>query len=142
MSKIQPNSKLLTKHNYVLHYTKIILKDTIMHTNGFYLIEYARHEHKIVVLNGIIKRITDDVLQTQKLKKLIEKRSSVVKTENLDQRLQMRREQLQELIAARRKHYSARYEAMESATNAAMFDIDLAEEMAYKALEYERTHLR
>ena len=91
MSKIQPNSKLLTKHNYVLHYTKIILKDTIMHTNGFYLIEYARHEHKIVVLNGIIKRITDDLLQTQKLKKLIEKRSSVVKTENLDQRLQMRR---------------------------------------------------
>ena len=69
MSKIQPNSKLLTKHNYVLHCAKIILKDTIMHTNGFYLIEYARHEHKIVVLNGIIKRITDDVLQNQKLKK-------------------------------------------------------------------------
>lgn len=113
-----------------------------MHTNGFYLIEYARHEHKIVVLNGIIKRITDDVLQTQKLKKLIEERSSVIKTENLDQRLQMRREQLQELIATRSKHYSARYEALESATNAAMFDIDLAEEMAYKALEYERTHLR
>lgn len=113
-----------------------------MHTNGFYLIEYARHEHKIVVLNGIIKRITDDVLQTQKLKKLIEKRSSVVKTENLDQRLQMRREQLQELIAARRAHYDERYDAMEAATTAAMFDIAWAEELAYKALEYERTHSR
>lgn len=113
-----------------------------MHTNGFYLIERARHEYKIATLNTIMKRITDDLVQTQKIKKLIEERSRVVKTENLEQRMQMRRAQLQELIAARRKHYSARYEAIESATNAAMFDIDLAEEMAYKALEYERTHLR
>lgn len=42
-----------------------------MHTNGFYLIEYARHEYKIATLNTIMKRITDDLVQTQKIKKLI-----------------------------------------------------------------------
>lgn len=113
-----------------------------MHTNGFYLIERARHEYKIATLNTIMKRITDDLVQTQKIKKLIEERSRVVKTENLEQRMQMRRAQLQELIAARRAHYDERYDAMEAATTAAMFDIDWAEELAYKALEYERTHSR